>query len=170
MFFQPSAFSRQRLPVDQPKVLNLKQHSFQVAQSQARCSRQFQTALRRDSRYLSAIPYVESQEHTTQPEDCSMECSVEEEGEDLLWRCPTGQCRGSLIERELEGLFSYTCSDPTCVIRIEGSKLRWDVGEVCTLLQKMYVQHHFCNAVPKTFLCHGRIAVRCACGLQHDFG
>lgn len=178
MSFQPSTFSRERLPVDHPKVLNLKQHSLQVAKSQARNSRQLQTALRRDSQYFVTIPYFESQEHIAKPEDvlaaraedCSFEFNVEEAGEDLLWRCPTGQCRGSLTEREIEGLFYYTCSDPTCVIRIEGSELRWDLGEVCTRLQDIYIQHHFCcNAVPTTFLCHGRISVRCVCGLQHDF-
>lgn len=180
MSFQPSTFSRQRLPIDHPKVLNLKQHSFKVAQSLARSSRLSHTTLARDASYHSSIPYLESREicpvdpeeqFKDMSENCDMfENQVEEAAEDLLFRCPTGQCRGVLLERELEGLFYYTCSEPTCVIRIEGSELRWNLEEVCVRLHDIYVQHHLiCSDIPTAFLCHGRISVRCVCGLQHDF-
>lgn len=180
MSFQPSTFSRERLPIDHPKEFNLKQHSLKVAQSRARSSRQSQMTLARDSLYHSTLPYLESREippaapeeqFKAMSENCDMfEDQVEEAAEDLFFRCPTGQCRGALLEQELGGLFNYTCSDPTCVIRIEGSELRWDLEEVCVRLHDIYVQHHLtCNNIPTAFLCHGRISVRCACGLQHDF-
>lgn len=177
MAFQPSLFSRQRLPVDQPKSIDLKRRTFEMAQARARSHRQSHIALARDSAYHSTIPYLESRDiPPVDPVDYLEHCEfteevgVEEMGEDLLWRCPTGQCRGVIQEQQVAGLFYYTCSDPTCVIRIEGSELRWDLNEICTRLHGIYLQHHFCCLnVPTAFLCQGRIAVRCVCGMAEDF-